>query len=238
MNVSRRMPRCTNRRAVIDSSDSSDSADSADCTVDDGSSIGSFVTSDDDMSATSADIQEYIGELRRLREARSDISELSAEYLWGMPQMRVHDRVLSKITAAAGPEWSPRFMGIVRSSPTLAIDDIPGGGFRAECAACNKPRWLSKRVAIGHRMLPVGRICAARLVVAHTLAHVQRTCSVFLDEMPIAHIRRVERNAVAAFDRVLDAADTSATLSDYSGDDADTIVENVMGLRGELGFAV
>ena len=206
------------------------------------SSIGSsFIVSDHDDILTLEQFAVVDSEIRHIREARADIADLSIAYLWGLPQARVHARVMSKAISASGAEWSDSFNDILRHhSPVRAsFDDLPKRS-RGLCAACNRHRWLSKQLVLSDSsILHLGRTCAARALVAHTLLHAQSACMQMLDDTPIRQLKAFEKNAVRALGSVLDAADDAAEITDaVHASYIDSITSDVMNARASLGFTV
>lgn len=192
-----------------------------------------YIVSDSEEPLTEAERMEVQKEMGFYRDARADIMVMAGDYLRGLQQPRVHERVLAKAYGAAGKALDKVFMDFLRSDADLNLADLEHGT-RGTCAACSKPRWLSKKVGNRH----VGRICATRAIVFHTLHHVQRSCTTALEDSVLADVRFLQASAVSAFQSLLEAADLTADLCESNGCDADALYDDVMLLRPQLGFAV
>jgi hypothetical protein len=196
----------------------------------------SFVVSDTEELLTLEQRATVDSELRHIREARADITAISITYLWGLPQARVHARVMSKASSASSAEWNTSFNDVLRHP--VVFCDLPTRS-RGTCAACNRPRWLySQLVLPDTSILCLGRTCATRALVAHTLLQAQAACMQMLGDTPIGHLQVFENKAVRALGAVMDAADDAAEMTyDAYVSSTDRITRNVMSARKSLGFA-
>ncbi len=202
----------------------------------------SFIVSDSEDLLTAAQHAEVDAELERIREARADIAELAVGYLRGMPQPRVHARVMAKAWVASGAScascnnaWQPWFVELLLKHSRLTFHDAPGGGAYGLCAACNRPGLLSNTIASPETgAVRVGWTCGLRALAMHTLHHARATCAAMLDATPLPRLAVTEKSAVQALLAVLEAA---ADAGEQRADGDTRLWNTVHTARAALGFA-
>lgn len=202
--------------------------------------------SDEPQHMTAAQRKTVRDAMADLRTARVDVSELAGEYLSAAPQdarslgfRRVEARVLAAAKQVACPAWPPGFVEQLRSDPSAAV--APASPHRGACGACGKTRWLSRELAWSSSSarppVALGRVCAARALVAHSLYHAQATCEVALDEAPLIGLVRAQRAAREALTSLLDLSAEAAELGEADGRSADLVEACALRARAALGFA-
>lgn len=111
--------------------------------------------------------------MRSLRERRTDIRESFISYLCGETEHRVQNLVDAKIDACLGSMWDQGFLKQLRKSSKMEVLPM-GHEFEGQCDICGLQRWVSCKLTLSRTSYSVGRVCAARALMANTLLHVQR----------------------------------------------------------------
>lgn len=111
--------------------------------------------------------------MRVLRDRRKDISESFMSYLCGEMEPRVQNLVDAKIDACLGSTWDRGFVKQLRKSCKMHVVPM-GHECEQQCDVCGLQRLVSCKLALSKTSYSVGRVCAARALMANTLLHVQR----------------------------------------------------------------
>lgn len=216
---------------------------------------GSFVT--DDSSGANVDAHRVVDEeVALLRAARADIRECLPDLFWSSTRpvviddldrdarrvriTRARDRLAAAARHVGRAEWRREFVARLRAERHVALANMRGSA-RGICAACGNPRTLSRVMSFGRVGSSemgreyLGRVCALRAMLTHTLMHAPAACAERLEAAPIADVARVETGLVDAVARLLDAADIAAALEEESAD-TDELGARVRALRARIGL--
>ena len=196
---------------------------------------GSFIVSDTEDMLTAEQHAEVDTELARIRQARADIDGLYVVYLRGLPQARVHSRLMAQaFVATGGVAWQPRLTSLLEHCDLSFHDTTPSA--YGHCAACNRPRWLSKMIVspVAGTVL-LGQTCGVRALAVHTLHHARAKSSTMLRANSLSQVR-AEMRAVEALIAVLGAADDLAGTDDAPGKRNEDVAHTLQLSRAMLGF--